>query len=64
MVREILKWCDNKFEEALAEEDEAKGLAKAGQSGAVEGFVDGIAIVGLAGFVIGVIEIVKDVVRR
>ena len=64
MVREILKWCDNKFEEALLEEDESKGLAKAAQSGAVEGFVDGIAIVGVAGFIIGAIEVVKGVVKK
>ena len=64
MVREILKWCDDKFEEALVEEDETKGLAKAAQSGAVEGFIDGLAIVGLAGFAIGVVEVVKGVVKK
>lgn len=64
MVRKILKWSDKKFEEALIEEDESKGLAKASLSGAVEGFVDGLAIIGLGSFIIGTIELVKDVIRR
>ena len=44
IARSVIKWCDNKFNEALYEEDERKAGKKAFASGAVEGFVDAAVI--------------------
>lgn len=40
IARGLINWCDNKFKEALREEDERKAGGKAFASGAVEGFMD------------------------
>ena len=40
VTRNLIDWCDKKFDEALHEEDERKSSAKAFASGAVEGFMD------------------------
>ena len=44
ITRQVLKWCDKTFEEALCEEDDRKGMRKAFASGAVEGVIDGAII--------------------
>lgn len=41
IMRSIIKWCDNKMDEAIVEEDERKSMHKATASGFVEGFCDG-----------------------
>ena len=40
VTRKIIKWCDNKYNEALLEEDNRKAGTKAFVSGCVEGFAD------------------------
>lgn len=40
ITRALINWCDTKFKEALHEEDDRKGNAKACISGAVEGYMD------------------------
>ena len=40
IARSLIEWCDNKFNEALEEQDERKAGKKAFASGAVEGFMD------------------------
>lgn len=40
ITRRLIKWCDDKFEDAIHEENDVKGMAQAGVSGAVEGFMD------------------------
>ena len=40
VARYLINWCDNKFNEALDEEDDRKAGGKAFASGAVEGFMD------------------------
>lgn len=56
MVRGILKWCDKKQTEAYAEANEnlPKAMAKAAGAGAVEGAIDGAAIVGLTYCALGI----------
>ena len=41
IMRSVINWCDDKMREALAEEDDRKGMQKASLSGVVEGFCDG-----------------------
>ena len=40
VTRKLINWCDNKFEEALYEEDNREAGKKAFVSGFVEGFAD------------------------
>ena len=40
IARSLINWCDEKFNEALHEEDERKANRKAFASGCVEGFMD------------------------
>lgn len=40
ITRSLIEWCDNKFNEALEEQDERKAGKKAFASGAVEGYMD------------------------
>lgn len=40
MTRKLIDWCDNKFEEAVREDNNCK----AAMSGAVEGLMDGAVI--------------------
>lgn len=40
ITRSLIKWCDDKFVEALHEEDDRAAGKKAFASGAVEGFMD------------------------
>lgn len=40
IARGLINWCDNKFKEALHEEDDRTAGRKAFASGAVEGFMD------------------------
>ena len=40
IARSLINWCDNKFKEALREEDDRTAGRKAFASGAVEGFMD------------------------
>ena len=40
VTRALIDWCDEKFKEALHEEDERKANTKAFVSGCVEGFMD------------------------
>jgi hypothetical protein len=40
VARQLIKWCDKKFNDALHEEDDRKGMQKAFASGAVEGIMD------------------------
>ena len=40
VARTLINWCDKTLKEALNEQDDRKGNAKAFLSGAVEGFVD------------------------
>lgn len=58
MVKSILKWNDSKFEECLAEEG-PKSFAKAVGCGAVEGLIDGLAIIGAWCMVCSVISSIK-----
>ncbi len=55
MVREILKWSDAKTKKII-EEDEKAGFAKTCGLGALEGFIDGCAIVGAVGFVLTLVD--------
>lgn len=64
MVRRILDWCDRTYEESLEEENERKGLMMAAKSGAVEGFVDGVATLGLLLTAGSVVAIVKEVIKK
>lgn len=41
IARQLIEWCDNKFDEAVHEEDDQKAYIKAGTSGFVEGLMDG-----------------------
>jgi hypothetical protein len=43
-MRDIVKWCDKKMEEAFDEKDERKAYEKAIASGAVEGFCNAAII--------------------
>lgn len=63
MVRQILEWSDKKFDEALLEENEKKGMAKAALSGAVEGFIDGVAIGGTIVAAYGWYKIIKEGIK-
>ena len=63
MVRNILKWCDNEMNKALAENDEARGVAMAAHAGAVEGVVDGLAVVGAVGFIVSVVGVIKGLLK-
>ena len=65
MTKEILKWTDEKLEE-IYESDEVGGkeLAKAFGVGAIEGFIDGLVIVGGIYWVAGVVKIVKNAVKK
>lgn len=40
VARQLIDWCDKKFNDALHEEDDRKGMQKAIVSGTVEGFMD------------------------
>ena len=40
VARTLVKWCDNKYNEALVEPNKRKSGVKAFTSGAVEGFMD------------------------
>ena len=44
VVRGLINWCDNKFNEALHEEDDRKAAGKASASGFVEGFMDAAVV--------------------
>ena len=44
ITRQLLNWCDKKFENALHEPDDRKSMRDASISGFVEGFVDGAII--------------------
>ena len=44
VTRNILDWCDTKFNEALNEKDDRKAAKKAIASGLVEGFMDAAVI--------------------
>ena len=44
VTRKIINWCDNKFNEATNEPNEAKAYKKAFVSGAVEGFMDAAVV--------------------
>lgn len=44
ITRRLIDWCDDKFSEALVEQDERKASRKAFASGIVEGFMDGAII--------------------
>lgn len=63
MVRKILEWSDKKFDEALLEENEKKGIAKAALSGAVEGFIDGVAIGGTIVAAYGWYTLIRDGIK-
>lgn len=41
IARHLIEWCDNKYDEAIDEEDDRKAYIKAGVSGLVEGLMDG-----------------------
>lgn len=65
MTKKILKWTDEKLEE-IYESDEVGGkeLAKAFGVGAIEGFIDGLVINGAILFAAGVVNIVKNAVKK
>ncbi len=44
IMRNIIKWCNTKQEQAYAETDNSKAFAKSFASGFVEGFCDGAII--------------------
>lgn len=44
ITRQLLKWCDKTFEDAMDEQDERKSMHKACVSGFVEGLVDGAIV--------------------
>lgn len=44
IMRKIIEWCDEKFEESLEELDDRKSMKKAALSGFVEGLGDGAII--------------------
>lgn len=44
VTRQLIKWCDNTFEDSLHENDERKSMRKATASGFVEGLVDGAVV--------------------
>ena len=64
MVRKLLKWCDDKMEQAYVEEDDKKGFTLAAKAGAVEGFVDAAAVWGTLLIAGSVVAIVKDLVVK
>lgn len=58
MAGKILKWKDNKFEELNG--DEPLELAKVFRLGAIEGFIDGLVVVGAGYIITGIVEFIKD----
>lgn len=44
IARNLINWCDNKFDEALHEKDDHKAAAKASVSGFVEGVMDAAVV--------------------
>lgn len=60
MVRQILKWCDRKEEEAVQEEK----MSKAVYSGAVEGAINAIVVLGTLVLTSSVAYIVKDMIKK
>mgnify|MGYP006978488899 CR=1 FL=1 len=44
ITRKLIEWCDNKYDEAIHEEDDRKVYIKAGVSGFVEGLMDGAIV--------------------
>lgn len=65
MTKEILKWTDEKLEE-IYESDEVGGkeLAKAFGVGVIEGFIDGLVIIGGICYVAGVVGWVKGIIKK
>ena len=65
MTKKILKWTDRKLEEInKSDEIGGKELAKAFGVGAIEGFIDGLVINGAVLFGIGVVNIVKGIIKK
>ena len=59
MVREILEWCDKKQDESLEGDSEVILLAKSCGLGAIEGAIEGFAILGVIITITGIIKLVK-----
>lgn len=65
IARSVLKWTDKKYDEAMAVEGlTAKSAGKAFISGAVEGVIDGLVVVGAATCVLGVIAGVYEKMHK
>lgn len=65
MVRQILKWTNDKYEEVLYyNQDEKHPLAKAAGLGVLEGMIDGFVIVGAIEFITGAVRIGKYLVTK
>ena len=65
IAKEILKWSEKKFDEALnLELDDKAAYKKAFVSGAVEGLVDAAVIIGGISIIKGWAGIVKTLVKK
>lgn len=64
ITRNILKWCDKKFDESLTEPNKSKSGAKAFMSGAVEGLVDGLVMGTVVTTVAGVIVCTVNAITK
>ena len=64
MVRKILEKVDKAKAEAYCEDDIRKGVLKAGAAGFVEGFIDGICVLGFITWLIYIIAIIKHFLKK
>lgn len=51
MVKELLKWVDDKFEKVANDPNEAHPYAKSFGLGAIEGAIDAVAVLGTLGLI-------------
>lgn len=60
MLRKALDWIDKKEVEAIEDENEKRGLAKAVGLGALEGTLNGFAVVGALTMIWSTVELIVN----